>query len=128
MCLSNYNLYSKEINPNYVGLNMLSTVYSVTFCILNCYLAGLVIDDTRIKGVCTLIIFGLLEYVIIDVSFNWEDFTSHTYMAITIAIIYTMILIPLFGKITNQIMNETLLEAKLSFQERNDYRKMFNAL
>ena len=103
MCLSNYNLYSREINPNYIGLNMLSTVYSVTFCILNCYLGGLVIEDIRIKGVLTILIFGLLEYIIIDVSFNSEDLTSHSYMAIAIAIIYTLILVPLFGRITNSI-------------------------
>ena len=43
MCLSNYNLYQAENNANFEGLNMLSTVFSVIFCILNCYLASLVI-------------------------------------------------------------------------------------
>jgi len=107
---------------------MLSTVFSVMFCILNCYLASLVIDDMRVKAVCTVFIFGLLEYIIIDTTFVWDDMSSHTRTAIAIAIIYTLILIPIFGKITNNIINETLAEAKISFQQRNDYRKMFNAL
>ena len=95
---------------------MLSTVFSVMFCILNCYLASLVIDDMRVKAVCTGFIFGLLEYIIIDTTFVWDDMSSHTQTAIAIAIIYTLILIPIFGKITNNIINETLAEAKISFQ------------
>ena len=116
MCLSNYYVYDKDTNPNFEGLNMLSTVFSVIFCILNCYLASLVIDDMRVKAVCTVFIFGLLEYIIIDTTFVWDDMSSHTRTAIAIAIIYTLILIPIFGKITNNIINETLAEAKISFQ------------
>ena len=115
MCLSNYNVYDKDANPNFEGLNMLSTVFSVIFCILNCYLASLVIDEMRIKVVCTFFIFGLLEYIIIDSTFIWDDISLHTQTAIAIAIIYTLILIPIFGKITNNIISETLAEAKVSF-------------
>jgi hypothetical protein len=91
---------------------MLSTVFSVMFAILNCYLASLVIDDARVKAACTLVIFGLLEFIIIDTSFNWDDLTSHSNTAIAIAVVYTLILVPMFGYITNNILNETLEEAK----------------
>jgi PAS domain-containing protein len=128
MAISNYNVYTIDSNINFEGLNMLSAVFSVLFAVLNTYLASLVISDYRLKAVCTVSIFTLLEYIIIDSTFHFEDMTSHTKMSIWIAIIYTLIMIPTFGYISNSILNETLTEAKLSFQQRDSYRRMFNSL
>jgi hypothetical protein len=41
--------------------------------------------------------------------------TSHTIISIWITLIYSIIMIPTFGHISNSILNETLSEAKLSF-------------
>ena len=65
MTLSNFNGYSEENTINFEGLNMLSTVFSVLFAVFNCYLASMVIEDFRIKAVCTMFIFGLVQYTII---------------------------------------------------------------
>lgn len=115
LALSNYNNYDAETNPNFEGLNMVSTVFSVIYCILNCYLASLVVVDFRVKGVATMFIFAFLEYIIIDTNFNWDDTTTHSMTSIIIACVYTVILVPLFGYITNSIINETLEEARLSY-------------
>lgn len=78
MAISNYNVYTIENNLNFQGLNMLSTVFSVLFAILNTYLASLVIEDYKIKAVATLVIFALLEYIIIDTNFLIGEMNSHT--------------------------------------------------
>lgn len=75
LALSNYNNYDAETNANYEGLNMLSTVFSVMFSILNCYLASLVITDFRVKGASTFFIFGVLGFIMVDTNFNWDDTT-----------------------------------------------------
>ena len=75
MVISNYNSYKLDENVNSQGLNMLSTVFSVLFCILNCFLASFLIDDLRIKAFATFLVFGLLEYIIIDTSFVIGDLT-----------------------------------------------------
>ena len=99
MVISNYNVYKEEENINFQGLNMLSTVFSVLFSVLNCFLASLVIEDIRIKAFCTFLVFVLLEYIIIDTSFTYGDHTSHSSLAISLTFIYTLILIPAFGYI-----------------------------
>jgi hypothetical protein len=94
---------------------MLSTVFSVLFAVLNTYLASLVIVDYRVKAVCTFVIFALLEYIIIITTFIFGNMVSHTIISIWITIIYSIIMIPTFGHISNSILMETLSEAKLSF-------------
>ena len=40
--LSNLNIYRKENYKNYLGLNMLSTVFSIIFTVMNTLLASMV--------------------------------------------------------------------------------------
>jgi hypothetical protein len=94
---------------------MLSTVFSVLFAIFNCYLASMVIYDFAVKAVCTMLVFALVEYTIIETNFIFGDVTSHTWTALVIAIAYTCIMIPAFGLISQKIMDETMFEAKLSY-------------
>jgi hypothetical protein len=94
---------------------MLSTVFSVLFAVLNTYLASLVIADYRVKAVCTFIIFAFVEYIVIYTNFIFAEITSHTIISISVTIIYSKIIIPAFGYISNSILKETLSEAKLSF-------------
>jgi hypothetical protein len=45
-----------------------------------------------------------------------------------IAVVYTVILIPSFLYVVNFINGEYLEEANLAYLERNNYKKMFDAL
>lgn len=44
LALSNFNTYSPSDSKNWVGLNTLSTVFSVIFCICSAFLGNLIID------------------------------------------------------------------------------------
>ena len=128
MALSNFNGYVEENTVNFEGLNMLSTVFSVLFAIFNCYLASMVIYDYRVKAVCTMFVFGLVQYTIIQTNFIFGDITYHTTISLMISIGYTCIMIPAFGWISQKINDETIFEAKLSYQQRDGYRRMFDGL
>lgn len=128
MALSNFNGYVEENTVNFEGLNMLSTVFSVLFAIFNCYLASMVIYDYRVKAVCTMLVFGLVQYTIIQTNFIFGDITYHTTISLIISIGYTCVMIPAFGWISQKINDETIFEAKLSYQQRDGYRRMFDGL
>jgi hypothetical protein len=100
MALSNFNGYVEENTINFEGLNMLSTVFSVLIAIFNCYLASMVIYDFLMKSICTILVFSLVQYTIIQTNFIFGDLTYHTTVSLTISICYTCILIPAFGWIS----------------------------
>ena len=100
MALSNFNGYVEENTINFEGLNMLSTVFSVLFAVFNCYLASMVIYDYRVKAFCTMGIFSLVQYTIIQTNFIFGDITYHTTVSLIISIAYTCIMIPAFGWIS----------------------------
>jgi hypothetical protein len=100
MALSNFNGYVEENTLNFEGLNMLSTVFSVLFAVFNCYIASMVIYDYRVKAICTMGIFGLVQYIIIQTNFIFGDITYHTTVSLIISIAYTCIMIPAFGWIS----------------------------
>jgi hypothetical protein len=104
MTLSNFNSLNQENSINFVGLNMLSTVFSVYIAIFNCYLASIVIDDFRIKAVSTFLVFAIDFYTIIQTNFIFtEDITYHSVVCLAISIIYTCIMVPAFGYISQKI-------------------------
>jgi hypothetical protein len=100
MALSNFNGYVEENTINFEGLNMLSTVFSVLFAVFNCYLANMVIYDTRVKAVCTMGVFGLELFTIIQTNFIFGDLTYHTTISLIISGVYTCIMVPSFGWIS----------------------------
>jgi hypothetical protein len=116
MTLSNFNGYVEENTINFEGLNMLSTVFSVLVSVFNCYLASMVIENYYIKAFMTFLCFGLSEYTIIYTNFIFGDLTYHTTVSLWISIFFTIVFIPAFGYISSSIQNETLQEAKLSYQ------------
>lgn len=128
MTLSNFNGYVEENTINFEGLNMLSTVFSVLIAVFNCYLASMVIFDIRFKAFCTFFVFGLVEFTIIQTNFIFGDITMHTTVSLIISIGYTCIMVPFFGYISQKIQDETMTEAKLSYQQRDGYRRMFDGL
>ena len=54
--------------------------------------------------------------------------TYHTTVSIIIAIVYTIVIVVGFGYISQAIMDEQVNEAKLSYQMRDQFRRMFNGL
>ena len=100
MALSNFNGYKKENTINFQGLNMLSTVFTVLFAVFNTYLASMVVNDYRVKVVCTALVFILVEFTIIQTNFILGDITMHTTTSLIIAIGYTCLMIPAFGYIS----------------------------
>jgi hypothetical protein len=128
MTLSNFNGYVEEHTINFEGLNMLSTVFSVQIAIFNCYLASMVVFNYKVKAIATCFVFALAQYTIIQTNFIFGDLTYHTTVSLILSITYTTIMIPSFGWISQKIQDETIFEAKLSYQQRDGYRRMFDGL
>lgn len=128
MTLSNFNEYDDGDTKNFQGLNMLSNVFSVLFAVFNCYLGSMVVYDKTIKICLTVFVVVLVEFTIIFTSFIFEDMNYHTTVSLIIAIVYTSLMIPIFGTISSKVADDCIDEAKLSYQQRDGYRKMFDAL
>jgi len=110
MQLSNFNLYKEGTNDvkkdgfiNYQGLNMLTTVFSVMFSIFNALLMGFVFESKFQKNILISLIFGLQLSVLLYTNFIFSDMSFHSIISLTIAIVFTLILIPAFGYIINAI-------------------------
>ena len=128
MILSNFNMYDEEDTKNFEGLNMISTVFSVLFTIFNSVIASLVIQNQIVNLLFSLVVFSSCVGTIMFTNFIWEQMNYHTVISIIICITYMMILVPSFGWITTTIMQESVTEAKLSYAQRDQFRKMFNGL
>lgn len=96
MASANFNEYNRDDLKNYEGLNMLSTLFSVIFAIFNVQLANLVVTNVYIKTTMTIIVYALELSVIIFTNFKLENMTTHTTKAITIAVIFLIVMIPKF--------------------------------
>jgi len=117
MQISNFNIYkvgknSNEENgfTNYQGLNMLSTVFSVMFTIFNSILMSFIYTNGKMKSFLVGVLYSLQMIVLMWTNFNFNDMTFHSVMSIVIAIVYTIILIPAFGYLSDSILKETLDE------------------
>jgi hypothetical protein len=45
-----------------------------------------------------------------------------------IALVFAIIMVPKFNQINTAIVNESITEAKLSYEERDSYKRMFDGL
>ena len=97
LALSNFNSYSPSDSKNWVGLNALSTVFSVIFCICSAFLGNLIIDGFARKLVASTTVFSSVIAVVLATNFDLADATYHTVLALGIAMCYGLILIPAFG-------------------------------
>ena len=135
MQISNFNAYQKGTNDNendgftnYQGLNMLSTVFSVMFTIFNTILMSFLFEDKKLRNVLISITYTAQTFILYFTNFIWDDVSYHTVTALTIAILFTIILIPSFGYLTDAIMQESINEQKINFQQKDNFRKMFDSL
>ena len=104
MASANFNEYNRDDLKNFEGLNMLSTLFSVIFAIFNVQLANLVVINVYIKTTMTIIVYALELAVIIFTNFKLENMTTHTTKAITIAVIFLIVMIPKFLQINSAII------------------------
>ena len=82
---------------------MLSTVFAVMICCVNCFLANMVIYSVIWRYIMNLAVFGFLEFAIIKTTFKLDEMETYTLVTIMIAVFYTMIMVPIFGYISGQI-------------------------
>ena len=104
MASANFNEYNRDDLKNFEGLNMLSTLFSVIFAIFNVQLANLVVINVYIKTTMTIIVYALELAVIVFTNFKLENMTTHTTKAITIAVIFLIVMIPKFLQINSAII------------------------
>ena len=96
MASANFNEYNRDDLKNFEGLNMLSTLFSIIFAIFNVQLGNMVISNVYIKTSLTVLVYILELVVVIFTNFRLENMTNHTTKAITIAVIFLVIMIPKF--------------------------------
>ena len=96
MASANFNEYNRDDLKNFEGLNMLSTLFSIIFAIFNVQLGNMVILNVYIKTSLTILVYLLELAVVIFTNFKLENMTNHTTKAITIAVIFLVIMIPKF--------------------------------
>ena len=122
MASSNFNEYNKDDFDNFEGLNMISTVFSVIFAIFNTYLASTVIYNMWVKSIMTAVVLLIELFSIIFTNFKFETMQTFTIKQIVIALVFAIIMVPKFNQINTAIVNESITEAKLSYEERDSYK------
>ena len=65
---------------------------------------------------------------IISTTFIFEDLSFHTVASLVITFFYTFLIVPVFGMISSGIQNELSEEVRMSYYERDGFRRMFDAL
>lgn len=128
MASSNFNHYNRDDFNNFDGLNMITTVFSVIFAIFNTYLANCVIYNIYVKTIMTSVVLFIELFSIIFTNFKFETMDTFTMKQLIIALVFAIIMVPKFNQINNAIVNESITEAKLSYEERDCYKRMFDGL
>lgn len=128
MSLANFNVYDEEDTKNFQGLNTLSTVFSVLFAVFNSILASMIFDHQVMKLCMTFVVFGFVTFSIITTTFIFDDLTYHTTVSLVMSIVYTCLMVPAFCIISAGIQNELSEEIRMSYYERDGFRRMFDAL
>ena len=125
---SNFNVYDQQDSLNFEGLNMLSTMFSVMFCIFNCFLANMVVQSRCIRFGMNSLIFCFLMTTLLFTNFTFDGMNEKTTFTIVIAAVFMCILLPSFELVSQFIISESQNEAKLFFTQRDEFRRMFDGL
>ena len=135
MMLSNFNIYEFGRNSNddngftnYQALNMITSVFSVMFNVFNTLFIMFTFQSNFMKRLLVFLVFFLQIVVLVFTNFVLTDMSYHTYMALSISVVYTLILVPSFVFIIDALLNETIDEAKISYAQRNQFKWMFDSL
>ena len=76
----------------------------------------------------TTLILSLELGIIIFTNFDFDHMTNHSIKTITIALVFVTLMILKFNQINTLIINESILEAKFSYQEKDTFKRMFDGL
>jgi hypothetical protein len=88
----------------------------------------MVVENRRTKILMTTLVFTLVLSSIVFTSFKFKEMSWHVIKSLLISFIYIIIMIPKYIQINDTIVNESIQEAKESYQERDTYKKMFDGL
>ena len=128
MSLSNFNRTLVDHEYNFEGINVIQTVFTVMFVIMNTFLASLISDNRELNFFMTIVTWFLVMASIITTSFHFDELSLQASTVIFISVLYVCIFVPGFMLITNTINEEILAEAKLSYMNRDNFKRMFDAL
>lgn len=139
MSLSNFNQFregtEKQIEKdnrfyeNFMGMNILVSVFSTMFVIMNVVLISFVFDNRLQKYIQIVTAFSFNILIVIFTNFSIkEDIDSTVLLTIVVSLIYSVILIVSFIVITNAITQEAINEAIEAGYQRAQYKSMFDSL
>lgn len=107
---------------------MLRSLFATMFVIYNTFIGNMLMDKRAHMYYLTGSIWFFNISIILYTHYDFTDFTYESIVQVVIAVVYTLVLIPAFLYVVNCINSEYLEEANLAFMERNNYKKMFDAL
>ena len=122
-CKSSEGLYN-----NYEGLNMLSTVFSVMFTILNSILLSYLMKTVRDKLIMLFSVYILQFAILIGTTFDFAQTSYLTIAALAISTTFVLIFVPSFHFVSNSIIDELQQEQEYFAKRENQYKKMFDSL
>jgi len=95
---------------------------------MNTMLANLITKNVKENYFvsCSFMFCLVFTFVILD--FKFEDITSHTITSLVLSSVFACLLAPFYVYFSRAIMNETIEEAKLLYNERDSFRQLFDAL
>ena len=128
MALSNFNRTLVDHDANFEGINVMQTVFTVMFVIYNTFLASLIVDNKALNFILTLATWAIVMVSIVFTSFDFDEFSLQAITVMTISVLYVCIMIPGFILITNTINEEIIAEARESYMDRDNFKRMFDAL
>lgn len=118
MCFSNFDNFSLELkheheNENILvetkndhGIMIIQNIFTVCIAVCNCFLGCLIIESQVRKVIVTSTVFLFIGAQIVFTHFEFHDISYSQVIYIIIAIVYTLLSVPLFTWITQLIMND----------------------
>jgi hypothetical protein len=117
MCISNFSSYKSgtdrqnkleenEFYNNAESLNILVSVFVVMFIVFNSMIMQFVYTEVRTRAICISFLFLFQTISVIVSNFDFSYMSYQAWVSIVVAIFFTMILIPAYLKIVEQIQEE----------------------
>jgi len=94
---------------------MLSTLFSVVFTIFASILMTFTFENGLSLKVASGSLYVAQTVILLVTNFDATDLSYHTLISVFIAVVYTIVLVPVFFFLTDAILKETLDEQKLSY-------------
>ena len=128
MSLSNFNRTLIDHDYNFEGINVIQTVFTVIITIYNTFLASMIVDNKVVNFTMTLLTWFLVITSILSSNFQYDEFSTQATATVSISVIFICVMVPSFMLITSAIGDEIIEEARASYMDRDNFRRMFDAL